>query len=1285
MTFAMHRGARALSAFRAQRLVQRAQAEGLAIRGLAARFVHLLDWEKTPGSDEQGRLEALLTYGEHWDDNCAAMEIAVVPRLGTISPWSSKATEIAQVCGLAGLRRIERGIAYYVDHEQTLLPAERAKLLAILHDPLTESVLEDWQDAEMVFVHPEPRPLRRIPFLREGLPALQAINEELGLALSGAELDYLAQLFTGLERDPSDAELMMFAQANSEHCRHKVFNAQFRLDGKEEENTLFGMIRSTHRAHPQGTLSAYHDNAAVIEAHAPSQYFCAAGDGEYRSYDEKLGILIKVETHNHPTAISPFPGAATGSGGEIRDEGATGRGGKAKMGLCGFSVSHLRIPGYEQSWETNFYGRPQRIRSALEIMLEGPIGAAAFNNEFGRASVAGYFRVFEGDQDGRHWGYHKPIMLAGGVGQIRPGLIQKLPLPVGAKVLVLGGPAMLIGLGGGAASSVASGKGEETLDFASVQRGNPEMQRRAQEVIERCIALGDDSPILAIHDVGAGGLSNALPELLHDGGRGGALQLRAVPNEDPAMSPMEIWCNEAQERYVLAILPERLEEFLALCKRERCLVAVLGEAEEGDRLRMQDTLLQDSPVDMSLDALLGCPPRMQRDAHSVAVQARSLLVTDEDLRQLAYAVLRHPSVASKEFLITIGDRSVGGLIARDQMVGPWQVPVADCAVSAADFWRLHGEAMALGERGPVAVLDAPASGRLALAEALTNLFAADVQELGQIKLSANWMAAVNVPGEDARLFDTVRSVAEEICPALELSIPVGKDSLSMQSVWQDGDTQKSVTGPLSLVVTAVAPVANVAKTWTPQLQGLPDTDLWLLDLGRGRLGASVLAQVLGQMGAEPADLDDPKLLRASFNLLHTLRQEGVVLAYHDRSDGGLWASVCEMSFAGRLGAEVTIPENTDAMAFLFAEEPGCLLQIREKDAALLRSLTRAVGLDARLHCLGRVNSDWRVRVLQDGAPLLDEAGTDLLGAWAETSYRMQSLRDAPDCAAEAYAQTTETLPSLFSNWQEAKRSSFPAPQIGAAKPRVAILREEGVNGQVEMAAAFARSGFTAVDVHMSDLLAGRDDIRNYPVFAACGGFSYGDVLGAGAGWAKSILYHADLRSQFSEYFADSTRLALGVCNGCQMLAELHELIPGTEHWPSFRRNRSEQFEARLAMVEVLESPSPLFAGLAGLQAPIVVAHGEGRAEFREPAHLVHAPVTMRYINGNGQAASQYPANPNGSPLGVTGLCSDTGRVSILMPHPERVVRSVQMSWRPADWDADTPWLEIFRNTYRSVS
>ncbi|WP_312262267.1 phosphoribosylformylglycinamidine synthase [Candidatus Igneacidithiobacillus taiwanensis] len=1284
MTFAMHRGAQALSVFRAQRLMQRIRAAGIAIDDLSARFVHLLDWSGAPTEQEQRLAERLLDYGEAWKQDCGGMEIAVVPRLGTISPWSSKATEIAQVCGLSSLRRVERGIAFYIQHSTALLSQQRAVLLSLLHDPLTESVLEDWAAADAVFAHPEPRRLRRIPFLREGMPALLAVNEELGLALSSSELEYLEQLFRTLQRDPSDAELMMFAQANSEHCRHKVFNADFRLDGIPQQTTLFGMIRSTHAAHPEGTLSAYHDNAAVIAAHAPSQYFAVAPTGSYQIHEENLAILIKVETHNHPTAISPFPGAATGSGGEIRDEAATGRGGKAKMGLCGFSVSQLRIPGYEQAWEKDFYGRSPRIRSALEIMLEGPIGAAAFNNEFGRASVAGYFRVFEGEAGGRHWGYHKPIMLAGGVGQIRPELIHKRPLPVGAKVLVLGGPAMLIGLGGGAASSVASGSGEEGLDFASVQRGNPEMQRRAQEVIERCNAMGADSPILAIHDVGAGGLANAVPELLHDGGRGGSLQLRAIPNEDPAMSPMEIWCNEAQERYVLAVLPERLDEFLALCARERCPVAVLGEAEEGQRLHLQDTLLGDDPVDLSLDALLGCLPRMQRDAQSLPVPTAALVTAGVDLREAAYAVLRHPTVASKEFLITIGDRSVGGLIARDQMVGPWQVPVADCAVAAGDFWHLHGEAMAMGERGPVAVLDAPASGRLALAEALTNLFAADVQALGHIKLSANWMAAVNVPGEDARLYQTVRTIAEELCPALELSIPVGKDSLSMQSVWSDNGVQKSVTSPLSVVITAVAPVADVTQTWTPQLQAVDDSQVWLLDLGRGRLGASIFAEVLGQIGAEPADLDDPKLLRATFDWLRRLREQGIVLAYHDRSDGGLWASLCEMSFAGRRGLRISIPEHADSFAFLFAEEPGVLLQVRASHAALLRELAASFGLQDHLHCLGEVQVDWRLRVEQGDVCLLDEAASELLRAWAETSYRMQALRDDPAAAEEAYAQVAASSPSLYSNWQEGSRAAFPSPALGQARPRVAILREEGVNGQIEMAAAFVRCGFDAVDVHMSDLLCGRDDIRNYPVFAACGGFSYGDVLGAGAGWAKSILYHPQLRDQFADYFADSNRLALGVCNGCQMLAELRELIPGAAGWPRFRRNRSEQFEARLAMVEVLPSPSLLFAGLEGLRAPIVIAHGEGRAEFSGQA-ANETPVVLRYIDAAGEVAQRYPANPNGSPAGITGLCSEDGRISILMPHPERVVRSAQMSWHPADWGADSPWLEIFRNAYRGVS
>ncbi len=1285
MIVTLHRGGAALSTFRAERMLQTLQDRGIRCNSLSAQYVHILQWKIAPSPADLARMEALLNYGEAFVETKAALEIAVVPRLGTISPWSSKATEIAQVCGLANLQRVERGIGYFLAlaSRQDFLE-DRSRATAVLLDPLTESMLPDWSAAPQIFAQPQPRPLRRIPVLRSGKEALQAINQELGLALSSGELDYLLATFQDLGRDPTDVELMMFAQANSEHCRHKVFNARFRLDGVEQEQTLFGMIKETHAAHPARTLSAYHDNAAVIAPAAPSQYFFAAPNGHYQQIQEELGILIKVETHNHPTAISPFPGAATGSGGEIRDEGATGRGGKAKMGLTGFSVSHLQIPGYLQAWERNSYGHPQRIRSALEIMLEGPIGAAAFNNEFGRPAVAGYLRVFETEFGGRHWGYHKPIMLAGGVGQIRPSLIHKCPLPVGAKILVMGGPAMLIGLGGGAASSMASGRGDQDLDFASVQRGNPEMQRRAQEVIERCIAMGDDSPILAIHDVGAGGLANAIPELLHDGGRGGHLDLRAVPNEDPAMSPMEIWCNEAQERYVLAVAPERLPEFLSLCARERCPVAVLGEATADEKLVLTDPLFHEEPVDLSLDTLLGCPPKVERDSHHPLLGAPVLDLTGVDLSWAAHAVLRHPTVASKEFLIHIGDRSVGGLIARDPMVGPWQVPVADCAVALGDYWSRHGEAMALGERAPVAVLDAPASGRLALAEALTNLFAADFPDLGWIKLSANWMAAIDVPGEDARLYDTVRSLAQDLCIPLELSIPVGKDSLSMHTLWQDQGKEKSVSSPVSLVITAVSPVTNVQSTWTPQLQEVDQAHLWLLDLGQGRLGASILAQVTGQLGSPCADLDDPALLRQSFRWLRSLRELQAVLAYHDRSDGGLWAAVCEMSFASRLGLCLHIPQDLDSWSFLFAEEPGFLLQIAP--AHVDRALERAAafGLADRLHCIAEVQKNWRIELWQGQRELLVEEGAALLRTWAEPSYRMQQLRDEPRGAAEAFDHVADHRPFLWSNWSE---QSVPksVPHIGRVQPRVAVLREEGVNGHIEMAAAFARVGFCAVDVHMSDLLAGRDDIRNYPVFVACGGFSYGDVLGAGAGWANSILYHDSLREQFRQFFADPQRLALGVCNGCQMLASLRELIPGSQHWPSFRRNRSEQFEARLVMVEVLPSPSPFFDGLAGLQAPIVIAHGEGRVEFAPAANPAKANPTLRYLDACGKEASHYPANPNGSPLGLTGFCSDSGRVSILMPHPERVVRRAQLSWAPDHWGTNSPWLDIFRNAFRAVS
>ncbi|RBM01423.1 phosphoribosylformylglycinamidine synthase [Acidithiobacillus ferridurans] len=1279
------RGPAALSAFRVQHLLRILVAEGFPVQSAVAQYVHLMDLGAPLTSAEMGVLTALLHYGEAAEGRAEdAAEVCVVPRLGTISPWSSKATDIAGRCGLGAVRRIERGVSYRLRKVggATFSVAELQAMSGLLHDPMTESVLPDWAAAETIFAHPEPASLTRIPLHKEGRAALLSANNRMGLALAPAELDYLFDYFSGLGRDPSDAELMMFAQANSEHCRHKVFNAAFRLDGQDQALSLFAMVRETHRLHPQGTLSAYKDNAAVMAGSALSRPFAVGVSGAYAVAEERTAILMKVETHNHPTAISPFPGAATGSGGEIRDEGATGRGGKPKAGLTGFSVSHLRIPGYIQSWESNPYGKPARIRSALDIMREGPLGAAAFNNEFGRPAIAGYFRVFECDQDGLHRGYHKPIMLAGGLGQIRPSLVEKKPLPEGAKVLVIGGPAMLIGLGGGAASSVASGAGDEQLDFASVQRGNPEMQRRAQEVIERCIALGEDSPILSIHDVGAGGLSNAIPELLHDGGRGGRLQLRAVPNEEQAMSPMQIWSNEAQERYVLAVAAADLPRFTEICARERCPCAVLGEATAEDALILEDSLLHDRPVDMALSALLGCPPRMERDSRHVRPDLRPLDLSGADLRAAAYAVLRHPSVASKEFLITIGDRSVGGLIHRDQMVGPWQVPVADCGVTAADFWNNHGEAMAIGERAPVAVLNPAASARLAIAEALTNLFAADVAALGDIKLSANWMAAADHPGEDAALYDAVRAAALELCPALDLAIPVGKDSLSMRTIWREEGVEKTVVSPLSVIISAFAPVADLRKSWTPQWSAQPDTDLWLVDLGCGRLGASILAQTLGQMGDSTPDLDAPEWLRGLFSALQVLRMQELVLAYHDRSDGGLWATLCEMSFASRCGADIQLPSGADSWSFLFAEEPGVVIQTPAAQRERMMQIFADAGLAGRAQVIGQVKADhWRLQIQQDGQSVLKEAGADLLRVWAETSNRMQALRDDPLCAQEAFAVVASEDAPLFSHLSFTPQ--MPMIQTGV-KPRVAILREQGVNGQIEMAAAFHRAGFTAVDVHMSDLAAGRHRLPDFQAMAAGGGFSYGDVLGAGAGWAKSILFHDRLRDEFAAFFADTSRLALGVCNGCQMLAELRDIIPGAAHWPRFARNRSEQFEARLAMVEVVDSPSLLFAGMAGTYAPIVIAHGEGRANFAGDQSGSGRPVTMRFVNAQGQPAVQYPANPNGSPQGVTGLCNEDGRVSILMPHPERVVRSLQMSWRPPEWGEATPWMQIFVNARKAL-
>ncbi|MBE0614588.1 MAG: phosphoribosylformylglycinamidine synthase [Burkholderiales bacterium] len=1276
------RGGPALSAFRLEKLHTRLADIAPGARIAGTEFLHFVESAHALAAPERAVLDQLLVYGEPVLPAAPAGElILVVPRIGTISPWSSKATDIARQCGLPAVRRIERGIAYYAEGA----PGRRWEIAAALHDRMTETVLDTLDAADQLFRHVAPRPLAGIDLLAHGRAALEEANRSMGLALSGDEIDYLLENFRAIGRNPTDAELTMFAQANSEHCRHKIFNANWVIDGVSEPHTLFGMIRETEKANPQGTVLAYSDNSAIMEGREFARFYPDAA-GNYAYHREATHTLMKVETHNHPTAISPFPGAATGSGGEIRDEGATGRGARPKAGLAGFSVSNLRIPGALQPWETD-HGKPGRIASALDIMLEGPIGAAAFNNEFGRPNLAGYFRSFEIEAAGELRGYHKPIMIAGGVGNIAARDSFKLGLPEGSLLIQLGGPGMLIGMGGGAASSMATGANTEDLDFDSVQRGNAEIERRAQEVIDRCWQLREANPILSIHDVGAGGLSNALPELAHGAGRGARLELRAVPSEEPGMSPREIWCNEAQERYVLAIAPEQLDTFRAICERERCPFAVLGVATLEQQLTLADERFANEPVDMDLGVLLGKPPRMLRDVARRKQALPPFSAVGIDIAEACTRVLRHPTVADKTFLISIGDRTVGGLCARDPFVGPWQTPVADCAVTLLGFGEVAGEAYCMGERAPLALIDAPASGRMAVGEALTNLAAAPV-ELSRVKLSANWMAAAGHAGEDAALYDTVRAVALDLCPALGIGIPVGKDSLSMKTTWEDAGRKKEVVAPLSLIVSAFAPCADARRVLTPQLRlDAGASVLILADLGRGknRLGGSILAQVYAQMGDTAPDVDDAQALKGFFNAVQELNRDGLLLAYHDRSDGGLFVTLCEMAFAAHCGLSLDLDaldegcDEAQLLAALFAEELGAVLQVRAKDCGAVLARLFMAGLHAR--AIGGPNDNDEIRLTRGEAPVLTEKRIALQRAWAETTWRMQSLRDNPQCADEEYERILDAGdPGLH-----AKLTFEPAEEVSApfiakgVRPRIAILREQGVNGQVEMAAAFDRAGFDATDVHMSDIIAGRVSLADYKGAVACGGFSYGDVLGAGEGWAKSVLLNARARDEFEAYFARRDVFALGVCNGCQMMSNLHEIIPGAAHWPKFLKNRSEQFEARFVMVEVSESPSLFFAGMAGSRMAVATAHGEGRAVFADDAAQAKALVALRFVDNTGAPTETYPANPNGSPAGITGLTTADGRFTILMPHPERVFRSVQQSWHPQGWGEDGPWMRMFRN------
>ena len=1320
-------GADALSAFRQQRLLASLAAQGVALESLEAQYLHFIWSEADLDAKNQKILASLLTYGQPFVSKIRAGQGAVViPRFGTVSPWASKATDIAHQCALDVLR-IERGVQYAWQSKKEFTQAQTQIVLAVIHDRMTEAVISSTDEAKGLYQTLPDRPLLRIPVLTEGRAALDKANQELGLALSDDEVAYLTENFIRLERNPSDVELMMFAQANSEHCRHKIFNSTWTIDGDEQARSLFAMIRNTHQLRPEGTIVAYSDNSAIMAGCESETWAPQGKDQRYKKDTRLVHTLMKVETHNHPTAIAPFPGASTGAGGEIRDEGATGIGGRPKAGLTGFSVSNLNIPGTDLPWESEKYGKPERIATPLQIMIDGPLGGAAFNNEFGRPILGGYFRVFEQTLDGTRRGYHKPIMIAGGIGSIDSIHTHKKPIQAGHLLIQLGGPGMRIGMGGATGSSVATGTNTADLDFDSVQRGNPEMERRAQEVINACRAMGDNNPIVSIHDVGAGGLSNAFPELADGASLGAKFKLRNIPLEESGMSPAEIWCNESQERYVLAIDAQDLDLFKSLCERERCLFAVVGEATAERQLQLSDSKQAANsdaalPINMPMDVLLGKPPRMHRDVVRVKQEFTELDVTDADLAQCVAWVLQQPTVASKSFLITIGDRTVGGLNARDPFVGPWQVPVADCAVTLMDYKGYRGEVMTMGERTPLAVIDAPAAARMAVGEALTNLLAADINSLQEVKLSANWMAACGAAGEDAKLYDSVQAIGMDLCPALGISIPVGKDSLSMATEWRDGDQSKKVVSPVSLIISAFAAVLDVRKTLTPVLK-LTDasavaleTELILIDLGRGknRMAGSILAQVLNQSGKIAPNLDHPEDLKALATAIIELRKENKLLAYHDRSDGGLFACVAEMAFASHVGISINVdmiavdvgqePDHGDAknwaeqvsgrrheqtLRALFTEELGAVIQVRKEDRDVVFAVLRKLGLSAYSHVIGKPNTNGRIEIWRDAKNIFAESRELLQKMWANTSYQIARLRDNPACADSEF----QLLDNLSDPGMSPKLTFNPAQDIAApyiqknARPKVAILREQGVNSHVEMAYAMHWAGFDSYDVHMSDLLTGRAKLADFRGLIACGGFSYGDVLGAGEGWAKTILFNTQLRDQFSTFFNRQDSFALGVCNGCQMMSNLSGIIPGAQAWPKFTRNQSEQYEARLVMAEVFASPSIFTQGMEGSQLPIAIAHGEGFANFSQQGNLAQLQqqglAALRYVDHHGLPTETYPMNPNGSPGGLTGVTTSDGRFTVMMPHPERVFRAVQMSWCPPEWlevaDGASPWLRLFRN------
>ncbi|UGQ48524.1 phosphoribosylformylglycinamidine synthase [Massilia endophytica] len=1342
-------GSNALSAFRSQRLLTQLQSVLPSVTAVQARYIHFVDAASPLSSDDQARLNGLLTYGEPAQPELsdgAVEEFIVIPRFGTISPWASKATDIVHNCGMGHIHRVERGVAYRVILKGGILgsslgaakklDAEQAQAVAaLLHDRMTESVLRHPEQAADLFGSLEAKALESIDVLGAGRHALEKANTDLGLAMSDDEIDYLLNAFTAAKRNPTDVELMMFAQANSEHCRHKIFNADWTIDGAAQDRSLFKMIKNTHEKQPKGTIVAYSDNSSIMEGAEVTRFYPRGEGHEYGASTELIHTLMKVETHNHPTAISPFPGASTGAGGEIRDEGATGRGAKPKAGLTGFTVSNLMLPDAVRAWEnaadvtapvgkrdeSKAYGKPDRIASPLQIMIEGPLGGAAFSNEFGRPVLGGYFRTYEqnvgrcfaGAQD-TVFGYHKPIMIAGGIGNISAQHTHKNDIPVGSLLIQLGGPGMRIGMGGSAASSMATGTNTADLDFDSVQRGNPEMERRAQEVINGCWQMGAANPIISIHDVGAGGLSNAFPEITNDAKRGAIFDLRKIPLEESGMAPKEIWSNESQERYVLAIAPGDLPVFQALCERERCPFAVVGTATEERQLKLIDPELGNAPVDMPMEVLLGKPPKMHRDVNHVQNEFPAIDLTGVDLQEAAKGVLLLPTVADKSFLITIGDRTVGAMSVRDQMVGPWQVPVADCAVTAMSYEGFVGEAMAMGERTPLAVIDAPASGRMAVGETITNMAAAPIADISAIKLSANWMAACGQPGQDAALFDTVKAVGMELCPALGISIPVGKDSLSMRTTWKDEGADKAVISPVSLIVSGFAPVYDVRKSLTPQIrmdQG--ETSIILIDLGRGknRMGASALSQVIGQLGNEAPDVDNPEDLKGFFTAIQQLNKDGKLLAYHDRSDGGLYATLTEMAFAGRAGLSINLDmltlegehaadwgdaknwagqvaerRNELTLRALFSEELGAVIQVRAEEKSLVMDVLRSFNLGACSHIIGKPNDRGVIEFTRDAKIIYSEQRAALHRLWSETSWRISRMRENPATADAEYDRLLdETDPGISPKLTFDLAENVAAPFLASgARPRVAILREQGVNSHIETAWVMHQSGFAAVDVHMSDLISGRVKLDDFHGIIAVGGFSYGDVLGAGEGWAKSILFNPAMAEQFARFFQRKDTFGLGVCNGCQMMSNLKSLIPGAHAWPKFTTNKSEKFEARFSMVEVQDSPSIFFQGMAGTQSPIAIAHGEGFADFSQTGNIAEAIVAMRFVDNKGAATEAYPYNPNGSPQGITSVTTPDGRFTVLMPHAERVFRAVQLSWHPDEWTEYSPWMRMFQNARKFI-